>query len=313
MPEAVRAAIESVAASRDATALRRHAQAISDQYRAAAPSQAVIASGAAALAYALSRMPATYAAVGAVLDELARLAPDFVPKSLVDVGAGPGTASWAALDRFDEFATIVLRDHNRSFLDLAAEVGAALGHGVEAQLGEIAAAGAPRDLVICAYALTELGDGAMLRAAEALWSETGGALVIVEPGRPREYRRLLAVRARLLQAGARVLGPCPHEAGCPLVGEDWCHFSVRLDRSREHRQMKGGTLGYEDEKYSYLIVARQGIGAPAAARIIKPPRESKFAVTLPLCGAVGLEDRVVASRDRVAFKAAKKLGWGDGV
>ena len=53
-----------------------------------------------ALAYALARMPATYAAVTASLNALREIRPDFAPNSLLDVGAGPGTASWAAAEAF---------------------------------------------------------------------------------------------------------------------------------------------------------------------------------------------------------------------
>ena len=53
-----------------------------------------------ALAYALARMPATYAAVTASLNALREIRPDFAPLSLLDVGAGPGTASWAAAEAF---------------------------------------------------------------------------------------------------------------------------------------------------------------------------------------------------------------------
>src|ERR1700730_4280241 len=53
-----------------------------------------------ALAYALARMPATYAAVTASLNPLRVARPDFAPQNLLDVGAGPGTAAWAAVQAF---------------------------------------------------------------------------------------------------------------------------------------------------------------------------------------------------------------------
>ena len=72
---------------------------ISKTYRGGGNSGA-IRTEADALAYALARMPATYAAVTASLNALAGIAPDFAPTSLLDVGAGPGTASWAAAEAF---------------------------------------------------------------------------------------------------------------------------------------------------------------------------------------------------------------------
>ena len=76
---------------------------------------------------------------------------------------------------------------------------------------------------------------------------------------------------------------------------DWCHFSVRLPRLRGHRQAKGGTLGYEDEKFSYLAVARPALAAQGvAARIIRPPIARKFEVELPVCTAEGLAPPLAA-------------------
>src|SRR5882724_9914443 len=53
-----------------------------------------------ALAYALARMPATFAAMAAGLNALCEVRPDFAPTSLLDIGAGPGTATWAATEAF---------------------------------------------------------------------------------------------------------------------------------------------------------------------------------------------------------------------
>jgi len=287
---------------------------LSEHYRKAGPSRDVVGAEADAIAYSLSRMPATYAAVSRVLDEVIERAPDFAPKTLLDAGAGPGTATWAALDSFDGLAT-TLFDHNAEFIDLARSIAREFAVDANVLHHDLTGFDLNRsfDLVTCAYALTELSDAALLDAARRLWAHTSGILVIVEPGRPRDYQRLMSVRAGLVELGGTILAPCPHDAACPLVAPDWCHFSVRLNRSREHMRMKSGTLGYEDEKFSYLVVARPGIGARTPARVIRPPEENKFSVSLPLCTPQGTELRVVPSRDKVAFKAARRLSWGDSV
>lgn len=288
---------------------------ISEHYRQRGASRQVIGGADDAIAYALSRMPATYAAVSAVLEEVVARVPGFAPQTLLDAGAGPGTAGWAVAAAFEGIAP-TLMDHNRAFLALAGTLaeGTALAGAqlLEADLGRFELA-TRYDLVTCAYALTELPDAEMLAAAERLWRHSDGVLAIIEPGRPRDYQRLMAVRRHLIELGGRVLAPCPHERECPLLEPDWCHFSVRLSRSRDHMRMKGGTLGYEDEKFSYLVVARPGLGEAAAGRVLRRPEENKFSVTLAVCGADGLEARTVPSRDKPAFKAAKKLDWGDAI
>lgn len=91
--------------------------------------------------------------------------------------------------------------------------------------------------------------------------------------------------------------------------DGWCHFSVRLSRTRLHRQLKGADLGYEDEKFMYLVAGRQ----PARiidARIVGYPRIGKV-IQLPLCKADGhLENAQISKRD-ARYKIAKKAKWGD--
>jgi len=289
--------------------MRERSERISEHYRQRGASRGVIAGESDALAYGLSRMPATYAAVSRVIVELGRRAPGFSPATLLDAGAGPGTAAWAVAADYPD-AALTLMDHNRAFLGLAGQLAPRPVDLVEDDLVRFDFA-RTFDLVTCAYALTELPDSAIVAVAERLWRHCAGVIVIVEPGRPHDYQRLMAVRERLIGLGGRVLAPCPHDLACPLDEPDWCHFSVRLSRSRDHMRMKGGSLGYEDEKFSYLVVGRQGIGLPATARVLRPPEENKFSVTLSVCAEGGMDRRVVPSRDKAAFKAAGKLGWGD--
>lgn len=83
------------------------------------------------------------------------------------------------------------------------------------------------------------------------------AVLIVEAGTPAGYARVIEARDRLIAAGFRVAAPCPHSAACPIVpGTDWCHFAARVSRSSLHRQVKSGSLAYEDEKFSYVAATR---------------------------------------------------------
>src|SRR5262245_57051886 len=60
------------------------------------------------LAYLAVRLPATYAAVRASFAAIADARPDFAPKTALDVGAGPGTAVWAAAECWPALADALL-------------------------------------------------------------------------------------------------------------------------------------------------------------------------------------------------------------
>ena len=142
------------------------------------------------------------------------------------------------------------------------------------------------------YAVGELTEQRAGPAIERALALTSGALVVVEPGTPAGFARIRAVRDWLRAAGATIAAPCPHDDACPMAGADWCHFAVRLDRSRAHRQSKHAALGWEDEKFAYVVAVRDAalLRARAEARVIRRPRKETGHVRLALC-ATGGSDR----------------------
>lgn len=314
MPHDIKAALAAVAPESNGADLKRLSAEISGHYRNGGASASVIADAAGAHAYAVSRMPATYAAVRAVLGELAERAPDFSARTLIDAGCGPGTASFAAAEFSGDISSARLVDHNPAFLALAAGLAGELGRsGFVTEQAELPQwrPDAEADLTICAYALTEMREEVARGVVERLWQATAGVLVLVEPGRPEDFRRLLGFRDTLLAQGAELLAPCPNGLACPLPADDWCHFSVRLDRSRQHRAAKGAALGYEDEKFSYLVAARPGIGRPAQARVLRRPVEGKAQIELSLCREGRAERLRVQKRDKAPYAKVRRLDWGD--
>src|SRR3954453_14343596 len=111
LPPELSQALQRASVSSSLRDLAGRAVRISDTYRAGGGSGA-IRSEADALAYALARMPATYAAVIASFNAVGGLRPDFAPKTLLDVGAGPGTATWAAAESFASLDAFTLLDAN---------------------------------------------------------------------------------------------------------------------------------------------------------------------------------------------------------
>ncbi len=269
------------------------------------------------LAYLATRLPATYAAIRTSLEETALADPTFAPRRQLDIGAGPGSALWAASECWPELDEALLVEASpvmRSWGEkLSLHNTTVRSEWRQGDRLEDLASLKPYDLVSMAYVLNELPPAMQGPLIERLWALTAGVLVIVEPGTPAGWSRLMEARARLLAAGAHLLAPCPHAEACPLLAPDWCHFSRKVARSRIHRQAKGADVPWEDEKFCYLAAARHP-GQPPAARLIAPPRAGSGRVNLTLCEANGTRcERLFTRRDGALFKAARRLDWGEGL
>ena len=316
LPAELRAALDTKLEGLARQDVANRAAAISRTYRDGGTSGA-IASDTDALAYGLARMPATYAAIAACLNAALELRPDFAPQSLLDVGAGPGTASWAAAEAFPTLASFALLDANPALHRLALQfaknssrIGAA-----SYQLGQaraLLATAADADLVIASYLIGELGERERRDLVDAMWARTRDTLVIVEPGTPAGYARIIAGRAQLIASGAHVTAPCPHDRACPLQSPDWCHFAQRLPRSRAHMQMKGAEVPFEDEKFSYVVLTRSPV-MQRPSRVLAPPIVGKAEIAAKLCTPDGLALAKVARRDKPAHARARRWAWGDAV
>jgi ribosomal protein RSM22 (predicted rRNA methylase) len=145
-----------------------------------------------------------------------------------------------------------------------------------------------------------------------MWAKARSTLLIVEPGTPAGYARILSARTPLIASGAHVLAPCPHDHACPLQAPDWCHFSQRLARSRAHKQVKGADVPFEDERFAYVVLAREP-AAPRRSRILAQPLIGKAEISAKLCAADGLTIKKVPRRDKAAFAAARHWRWGDAI
>ncbi|HEX8004172.1 MAG TPA: small ribosomal subunit Rsm22 family protein [Mycobacteriales bacterium] len=309
--ERLRAAIDAYLTGTRAASLGGAVDDLMTAYRSAeVPDRVLLGSDREVAAYAAYRMPATYVAVRAALHQTATALPGWAPASVVDAGAGTGAASWAVADAFPA-ATLTLLEQSEP----AMRVGRALGLP-RAEWRSWRMAGAvdlpPADLVVCAYVLGEVPE-ATRAAFVAAVVDRAGAVLLVEPGTPPGYARVVAARRALVEAGWRLVAPCPHEAECPLAGtRDWCHFAARVERSALHRRLKDARLGWEDEKYSFVAAVRAGSPDWPEARVLRHPQTRKGLVSLELCVADGrAERRLVGKREGGVYRAARKVSWGD--
>jgi ribosomal protein RSM22 (predicted rRNA methylase) len=237
-------------------------------------------------------------------------------RSLLDLGAGPGTAMWAAAEVFPALERITLVERDAAFAETGQRIAQHSSHPAvrSATWARQDLASDlhldPHDVVVLSYAAGEAGDKQRAGLISRALGLAAVALVIVEPGTPRGFAHVLQAREQLIAARATLIAPCPHEVACPMaVAGDWCHFAQRLERTGAHRRSKGATLGYEDEKFSY--VAAGALISRPAARIVRHPLKHSGHVQLTLCAAEGLKSRVITRSERLLYRAARHAQWGD--
>lgn len=265
-----------------------------------------------ALLYLATRLPATYHVMGHVFDLLKNVYPQWDKlETLQDVGCGPGSSRWVVAETFPQVTALTLLEKNASMLEMARALNHPLGR-LEAK-NYVSEGLAPHDLSLASYTLSELKEKDLLKAVRGLLENTQRILVLIEPGTPKGFETLRRAREVIIQESAFILAPCGHERPCPMTGGDWCHFSKRLPRTRFHQESKGGTLGFEDEKFSYLIASKGTPEKTRAPRLIKKPQAGKGHRRLTLCTKEGIQTRTITKSKDVNYKFLARLEWGDSV
>lgn len=316
LPHELKSAIDTLLAKTSKGLLSRASSELTSRYRSVNRDgiSDFMQSDAHRHAYVAVRMPATYAVISRVLQECAARMPDFAPLSVADIGAGPGTGAWAAVEAFPMLASVHLYEKDKALMDIGAELmhdASALKQAEWHQTDLLQAHNFEgHDLTLLSYVVGELPIEAACKLVETVWKATGQVMAIIEPGTPHGFKRIIAFRTLLLQLGANLVAPCPHHRECPMKGDDWCHFAVRLERSAVHREVKDVSMGFEDEKYSYIVAAKTPVKLPEA-RVLRHPQRHSGHIDFVLCGQSGLEKKVISKKMGEVYKKARKLDWGD--
>lgn len=255
------------------------------------------------LAYLIVRFPATYAVLHRVLSQLPEAG------TFLDLGAGPGTASFVIQTLWNLSPTKITSIEKEDFF---IQLGKQLKAPTEWEQKVLSPKTEflKQDWALFSYSLGELPEKNRELLLKHIWEDVTKGLIIIEPGTPRGYHHVIAARTLLLQLGGNVFAPCPHSNRCPLEQNDWCHFSVRLQRSYLHRQVKNCQLPYEDEKYSYLIMTKQPY-KEGQSRVIRPPLHHSGHTLLSLCTKKQLEKATITKSHKERYKQARKIEWGD--
>lgn len=296
------------------------AQALSERYRAARThdDEPLAAGDVQALGYAAMMMPATYAQLHGALEATAARAGDWAPRSVLDLGSGPGTALWAVVQRWPEVERCVAWEAQPAFIALGRRLA---GRAASPALREArwertdlrrltSRPGPTFDLVILGHVLNELAPADAQAVAQLAWEMTSGVLLIVEPGTSAAFAVVRTARDALLAAGAHTLAPCAHDRPCPLV-DDWCHFPQRLKRPEFQRRARGAPSDWEEAKFSYASMARFPAASPIWGRVIREGTSNKAYAETKISARPGVSRYRALKRHKDAFRLVKSLEWGD--
>ena len=266
------------------------------------------------LAYLAARFPATYAVGCKVFAEALKICGNDPLESLLDIGAGPGTLLLAAAEMGLPLYKGTMAERDPGFIKLGKQLTSSLGSVQQEWISHDLRKDyvfEPHDVVVASYSLNELNEEDRLALLERLWQAAQKILIIIEPGTKAAFESLKTMRQKMLTLGAHLAAPCPHSNNCPLQENDWCHFSVRIERSSLHRKTKLATLNYEDEKFSYLIFSKKKI-EPCHSRVLRHPYKGTGFIKLQLCSRNGIEEQTITKKNKLQYTSTKKIEWGDG-
>ena len=134
--------------------------------------------------------------------------------------------------------------------------------------------------------------------------------MLVEPGTPAGFERLRGGEEVLIGLGAQGDRPVPARGCLPhdRVGLVPLRGAPRA-KSRCTGNSRARRLGYEDEKYAYLVVSPAPLAA-RQARLVRSPRRHKGHVRLVCARTGGFDERVVSRRDGELYKQARSVPLG---
>ena len=249
--------------------------------------------------YAISRMPATYAVIYTLVNGL--MEQGFIKdvESVLDFGSGTGSGYFALKQLLDDpDFTLIERDSN-----MISMFNRLCDNEILVRKDNISNIETKADLVLTSYVLSEMLENERLLIVDKLISLSSKYLLIIDTGTPEVYKQLMKVKEYVENKGCFVTAPCRCNK-CGLV-DDYCQFYARVERTALHRQVKGGTLSYEDEKYFYLLIEKTERKV-SGARVIRRPIIKEKMIELKVCDESGVLSKIYTKKDKDLFKSVKK-------
>jgi len=293
-------------------------------------------------AYRAYFLPSNLSKIHKPLQELSLHPRDLFSKAklrILDIGAGPGTASLGVLTFFSqqerkhpqlEFTAV---DQVMGNLKIAEELFSSFGttHNIEALLKTVRSdvegienlVHGHFDVIILSNVMNELfvrderrieKRVSLLHAILKRSLADDGSCIIIEPALRETSREMLEVRDGLLKQGFHVYSPCLFSGTCPALAnpKDWCHEDLPWDPPALVKEIDKLTgLRKDSLKFSYLVLRKdrlslQDVSHENSFRVVSEPLVSKGKQEFYVCGAAGR--RLVTRLDKDATPGNASFG-----
>lgn len=252
------------------------------------------------LVYAISRMPATYSVVYTLLNNLIEQGIIDGIESVFDVGSGTGAGYFATKEIFpDAEISLFERDSNmiQTFKKLDEEKDVVRFDFIKDEFEKKA------DLVMTSYVLSEMNEEGRMSSVKKMINASNRYVLLIDTGTPRTYENFMKVKRMVPEYGWKVIAPCMTEK-CGLKN-DYCQFYARVERSSLQKMAKEASLSYEDEKYFYLLLAKDDVKLKQS-RVIRRPIIKTNVTELKVCDSSGVREVLVTKKNKEIYKKSKK-------
>lgn len=323
LPKNLNEAISFTIASQQNSEWLKRAEILHDRYMARDKNENdnFISDYADTIAYLALRTPATYAQIFGSLSQINELIPSFKPKSVLDIGSGPGTGIWAAKTIWPSINLATCIDKNEHLLVTGEEItqkADIIQNSLWTKWDSVRDEdlNVPMsDIVIVANVLNELPISEAKNLLGQAFNRCRGVLIIVEPATPFGID-IIQTSAKSFANKNILLAPYIDNSFVANK-QQWLHFTQRFIRPefqrRIRQRMRTDPLtasDWEEAKYAYTAISKIPAEMKIWGRVIGLTQKQKGFIEIPVLTKDGISNLKVMKRHKNNYNFAKDLKWG---